>query len=118
MKLAMDTPEFIQSIPTLRAGVYDLRVSDLFREKTATGLDRVGMGIALGSVPLTLMYSAHLRKQQQQGMRHGMMKSMVASHPWLTTLGTAAGMRKLLSTPTGRGVTKGIGELGSAMAGN
>lgn len=107
MKLAAEAPQFIMGIPTLSAAVYDLDDSDLFHTKEAgSGL---ATGVALGSIPLTAMYSAHLRGQQRMGKQHGMIGQFVADHPWITSLGTAAALRGALGSRLGQAVTRDAG---------
>lgn len=113
IKLAMEAPEFIQTVPSLRGGVYDLDAYDLFTEKTASDLLRAGM--AVGTVPLALMYSAHLRDQQAMGMPQGTMKQMIGEHPWLSALGAAALSRSLLGTQAGRDISDEIGNIGKKL---
>jgi hypothetical protein len=111
LKLATEAPDFIMTVPALSEAVYDLRDSDLFQKEGS----RFAAGVALGSVPLSLMYSAHLRGQQQMGHPHGFLKRTIAQHPWLTSLGTAAALRSALGSRLGqlitRDVKKGLGEV-------
>jgi hypothetical protein len=102
MKLAADAPRVVLSHPELHAGIYGLGDSDLFKGAAAKGRVVVNpktLGVLLGAVPLTLMYSAHLRGKQRKGEEMGLIKNLVADHPWLTTLGTAAALKKVMDTP-------------------
>jgi len=100
MKLASEIPRALSSVPELHAGILGLGDAALF--KGAAKIDpAVAIGV-LGTVPLSLMYSAHKRGQREKGKELGVLGNLVADHPWLTALGVAAGMRELLKSPQGR----------------
>lgn len=114
MKLASDLPAAIVSHPELHAGVYQLEPEDLF-SKTAAGalsLDQRSLGLLLGSVPLSLMYSAHKRGQLERGEHVGTLGRMVADHPWLTSMGTVTGLGAALRNPR---VRQAVDEVFDAM---
>ena len=101
MKLARDLPATVSSHPELHAGVYGLGPEDIFN-KTAAGelpLDRKSIALLLGTVPLTLMYSAHKRGQQRRGEDIGVLGDLIADHPWLTSMGVVTGLGAALRNP-------------------
>lgn len=100
MKLAADTMEEVPNNPELHSGLYGIGDEDLFgKTAMAPGVDRNTLAVVLGSIPITLMYSAHLRGKRNKGEEFGVLKSLVADHPWLATMGTAAGLRELMKNP-------------------
>jgi hypothetical protein len=99
MKLASDSMGVIASNPQLHAGLYGLGDGDLFYKSAAGLVNPKTLAVLLGAVPLTLMYSAHLRGKQRRGEDMGTLKGLIADHPWLTTMGVAAGLRKVMETP-------------------
>jgi len=100
LKLAAQAPRVISDLPSLKAEIYGLDEADLFG-KTASKkkIDPKTLAVVLGSVPLALMYSAHLRDRKGSGENLGMIQNLAAEHPWLTTVGTAAGLREVMKTP-------------------
>lgn len=105
MKLAADALSVVPGHQKLHSALYGLGDSDLFKGAAMVGgvtINPRTLGVILGAVPLTLMYSAHLRGKQRQGEEMGMLKNLVADHPWLATLGTAATLKKVLDTPQGQ----------------
>jgi len=100
MKVATDSLDRVTAIPELHAAIYGLEDADLF--KTAGLPDRTTMGMMLGAIPLTLMYSAHLRSEQEQGRDVGTIGRFVADHPWLTSMAAVSGTRALMETPAVR----------------
>jgi hypothetical protein len=64
----------------------------------------------LGSVPLTLMYSAHLRDKGLRGQPLGPVQRMVANHPLLSSMAVAGGVRGVLSSPVVRQSVRSAGE--------
>lgn len=108
MKLASALPATITSHPELHAGVYGLGLEDAF-SKTATSkvpslptslnLDKKSIAVVLGTVPLTLMYSAHKRGQRSGGKDIGLLGNLIADHPWLTSMGVVTGLGALLRNP-------------------
>jgi len=107
MKLATLAPRVVEDVPELSAAVHGYGVSDLF-SKSAQPLPAGGAGMVLGSVPLSLMYSAHLRGEERMGERLSGVKRMMAHHPWITSLGAAAGIRQVLKHPMARGVMQEV----------
>ena len=100
IKVAASSVEKVTTIPELHAGIYGLEDGDLF--KTAALPDKTTLGLMLGSVPLTLMYSAHLRSERDKGEPLSAIGSLVADHPWLTSLATMSATRALMETPAAR----------------
>jgi len=98
MKLAGEALEVVPKIPELHAAVHGMESEDLFG-KEAAEVNPKTMAVILGAVPLTLMYSAHLRGKQREGKDLGMLKNMIADHPWLSTLATAGALRSIMATP-------------------
>lgn len=113
MKVAAETPFVVPSLPELYARVYDLGPSDLF--KSAEGIDRRSAALILGSIPLTLMYSAHQKEKSDKGKENGPLDSLLAEHPWLSAIGVAAGIRELLKTPKGQEIADRIFETAQAL---
>ena len=123
MKLAGDAMTVVPNIPALHAGIYGLDESDLFgkmafpvsvspnMELNLPSINRKTLAVILGAVPLTLMYSAHLRGKRQHGEDLGMMENLIADHPWLATIGTSAGLKKIMDTPQAQ---QAVEELASA----
>jgi hypothetical protein len=95
---ATQAPFTVPGIPALHAGLYELGDAGMF--KGAESVSSRTAAVVLGSVPLSLMYSAHKRSEGEQ-QPLGFFSQMVASHPWLTALGVAAGLRELLKSPEG-----------------
>jgi hypothetical protein len=101
MKLARDLPATVSSHPELQAGVLGLGTEDLF-SKTAGGdtkLDSRSLAIILGTIPLSLLYSAHKRNEAEKGEDVGLLGSLIAEHPWLTSMGVVTGLGALLRNP-------------------
>jgi hypothetical protein len=116
MKVAASSVEKVTTIPELHAGIYGLEDGDLF--KTAAMPDRATTGLMLGAVPLTLMYSAHLRSAQEKGENLSTLGRFVADHPWLTSLAAMSGARALMETPEARrkideGIRRAVGAAGA-----
>jgi len=99
MKLAADAMTVVPNNPDLHSGLYGMGDADLFGKSAAKGVDTNTLAVVLGSVPITLMYSAHLRGEKQKGKELGILKDLVAEHPWLATSATAAGLRELMKSP-------------------
>lgn len=100
VKLAASAEGTVASIPELHAGIYGLTDVDLF--KTAGFPDKATTGMMIGAIPLTLMYSAHLRSERERGRNLGALSSFVANHPWISTVAAVSGTRALMSTPATR----------------
>jgi hypothetical protein len=100
MKLAADTMEVVPNNPELHSGLYGIGDEDLFgKTAMAPGVDGNTIAVVLGSIPISLMYSAHLRGERRKGKELGTLKNLVADHPWLVTAGAAAGLRELMKSP-------------------
>ena len=110
MKLAASAPEFISKRADLQAKILGLNDVDIFSKTAENMLGPKQLAITLGSVPLTLMYSAHLRDQERLGRQLGFMEQMVAGHPWFTTVGVAGVLRELLKTPQAQRVLGGAAQ--------
>lgn len=111
MKLAADTMEVVPNNPELHSGLYGIGDEDLFGKTAAPvpgGVDSATLAVVLGSIPISLMYSAHLRGERRQGKELGMLKNLVADHPWLATVGTAAGLRELMKSPQAKQLVKEV----------
>jgi len=101
MKLARALPATVTSHPELHARTLGVSTEDLFNKTAAgeLGLDRRSLGILLGTVPLSLLYSAHKRQQMERGEDVGLLGTLVADHPWLTSMGVVTGLGALLRDP-------------------
>jgi hypothetical protein len=99
MKLAGDAVTFVPTHPELHAQVYNTDLESAFGKTAVTVINPRTLAVVLGAIPLTLMYSAHLRGKQRQGEDIGLLKNLVADHPWVTTLGVAAGLREVMKSP-------------------
>jgi hypothetical protein len=99
MKLAADATKEVSNIPSLHAGVYGTEDEDLFGKTSAEMINPRTLAVVLGAIPLTLMYSAHLRGRQREGEDLNIMQDLVADHPWLATAGTAAALREAMKSP-------------------
>jgi hypothetical protein len=101
MKLARAIPATVTSHPELHARTLGLGAEDLFSKTAAgdLGLDRRSLALLLGSVPLSLLYSAHKRGEREKGEDTGLLGSLVADHPWLTSMGVVTGLGALLRHP-------------------
>lgn len=95
MKVAADSEDLLSSTPELRAAVLGIEDEDLM--KTAISGQTA---LVLGSVPVSLMYSSSIRKREQFGERLGVVEKLIADHPWVTSLGVAAGLRELMKNPS------------------
>jgi hypothetical protein len=114
MKLAADSLKTVTEIPELHSGIYRLSEADMFKnaspaEEIAKSIGKVVSGttprtiaMILGAIPLALMYSAHLRGEERKGQPVGPIKELIAEHPWITTMGLAAGIKKIMETPQGQ----------------
>jgi len=114
MKLASDLPATVASHPELHAGVHALDTEGLFN-KTASGelgLNRRSMAILLGTVPLSLMYSAHKRGEIRRGEDVGALGGLIAEHPWLTSMGVVTGLGALLRNPKAQQAVDEVFEAG------
>jgi hypothetical protein len=101
MKLARALPATVSSHPELQAQVFGMSAEDLF-SKTAEGqlpLNARTLAVLLGSVPLSLLYSAHKKSEMEQGKDTGLLGSLIAEHPWLTSMGVVTGLGALLRDP-------------------
>ena len=107
IKVATETPFVVPSLPVLHRHVYRLG-DDSFFDKTG-GVAR-NAALVLGSVPLTLMISAHEKGQEEKGHDLGTIDSLLANHPWVSAMGIAAGLRELLKTPKGKEIADKIFE--------
>jgi hypothetical protein len=94
---ATEAPFAIPNMPMLHGGIYELGDADMYKGAQVSGRTAA---VVMGSVPLSLMYSAHLRSEAEQ-QPLGFFSQLVANHPWLTALGVAAGLRELLKSPRG-----------------
>jgi 8-oxo-dGTP pyrophosphatase MutT (NUDIX family) len=101
MKLAADSYDTVARVPELHSGIYGVDTEDLFKSAMPAP-DGATKALMLGSVPLTLMYSAHLSSEKEKGRNLGMLGRFVADHPWLSTLGVAAGVKALMMSPETR----------------
>jgi hypothetical protein len=116
MKLAADTLETIPELPELHQALYGLGMEDVFKTAGALapseiigkgaenfikgkGVNPQTLAVILGSIPITMMYSAHLRGKQRKGQKTSTFENIVADHPWVASLGTAAGLRQLMKSP-------------------
>lgn len=116
IKVAASSMAKVTAIPELHAAVHGLEDGDFF--KTAALPDKTTLGLMLGSVPLTLMYSAHLRSEKERGENLSALGRFVADHPWLTSLATMSGTRALMETPAARqkideGIRRAAGAAGA-----
>ena len=120
MKLAADTLTVVPNNPELHSGLYGIGDEDLFGKTASsglpTGVDRNTLAVVLGSIPISLMYSAHLRGERRKGEELGMLKSLVADHPWLATVGTAAGLRELMKSPQAKQFVNEMAAAGKRIA--
>jgi hypothetical protein len=101
MKLARALPATVTSHPELHARTLGIGTEDLF-SKTAMGdlgLDRRSVALLLGTVPLSLLYSAHKRGEMERGEDTGPLGALIAEHPWLTSMGVVTGLGALLRDP-------------------
>lgn len=102
MKLASDAMRTVVNTPELHAGIYGVGPEEMFG-KTAGGIKETvnpaTLGVLLGAIPLTLMYSAHQREKGRKGEDVGLVNRLVAEHPWLTTLAVGAGLREVMKSP-------------------
>jgi hypothetical protein len=102
MKLAADAMKTVPEIPELHSGLYGIGDADLFGKTAAKGVDANTVAVVLGSIPISLMYSAHLRGERRKGEDVGTLKNLVADHPWLATVGTAAALREIMKAPAAK----------------
>ena len=105
VKLATEADQILAEYPELMSEVYGVEEGDLFKQASSGSV----IVPALGSVPLTLMYSAHLRDRGMRGGQLNPVQRMVANHPLLSSLGVAAGVRGVLSSPSVKGAIRGVG---------
>ena len=106
MKLAADIPTAVSANPMLHAGVYGIEAEDIFSSKLAAAspkvpLDARTLSILLGSIPVSLLYSAHKRGQQKKE-DVGVLGGLIAEHPWLTSAAVISSLGSLMRTPQGR----------------
>lgn len=113
MKLAADGPGLMAETPELHSALYGLDDSNLFGKESAatsqkmlTGvakeigrIDPKTLGVVLGSIPITMMYSAHLRGKRRRDEEMGVLKNLIADHPWIASIGIAAGLREIMKSP-------------------
>lgn len=101
MKLASALPATVTNHPDLHAEVLGVSPEFAFSKTAAgeLGLDRRSLALLLGTVPLSLLYSAHKRNQMRRGEDVGTLGSLVADHPWLTSMGVVTGLGALLRDP-------------------
>lgn len=113
MKLAADAMDVVTNIPDLHAGIYGIGPGDLFSKSAGLTetFDPKTLALLLGSVPLTLMYSAHQQARERRGEELGLLNRLIANHPWLTTLGVGAGLRELMKIPQ---IRQAVAEAASA----
>lgn len=104
MKLASALPTTVVSHPELHSRTLGLSTEDMFSKTAAgpIGLDRRSITMLLGSIPLSLLYSAHKRQQMERGDDVGLWGTLVAEHPWLTSMGVVSGLGALLRDPKTR----------------
>jgi len=116
MKLARAIPATVTSHPELHARTLGLGTEDLF-SKTAEGgiggLDRRSLALLLGSVPLSLLYSAHKKSEMEKGEGTGPLGALIAEHPWLTSMGVVTGLGALLRNPKAQQVLDEMSAAGS-----
>lgn len=102
VKLASGAGRVIKNHPKLYTAIAGVDEVDLFKGASAINIDPKLLGVMVGSIPLSLMYSAHLRGQREQGVDLPLWKDLIADHPYLSTAGSLAALRKILQTPQGR----------------
>jgi intein/homing endonuclease len=102
VKLASSASGVIAKNPSLQRAILGVDEVDLFKGASLSDVDPKLLGIMAGSIPLSLMYSAHLRQERDRGVDLPMWKDLIADHPLLSTVGSLTGLRKLLQTPQGR----------------
>jgi hypothetical protein len=93
LKVAAHAPSTVPQHPVLAGALCGLDDSSLFREKRASDPT---IGAVLASVPLSLMYSASLRRDLRKGEDISVVKKIIAAHPNLTALGVAAVIRGVM----------------------
>lgn len=84
---------------------YGVAEEDIFSMKTASVTEKMspkGIAVSLGTIPLMLMISSHLRSEEEAGEHLGTLEKFVAHHPYLVTLGATAGMRELMKSDVGK----------------
>jgi hypothetical protein len=112
MKMAAQAPQIVSSNPKLHAGVFQISDGDLF-SKTSAPYNKWTSGqlaAILGTAPLSLMYSAHLRGEEEKGEALGLAKKLIADHPWITMMGSTALMREIVKNPKIKKLVSGKGK--------
>jgi len=100
MKLAGDAAWAVPNNPKLHVALHGASLEDSFGKTASSGtVDPRTLAVVLGAIPITMMYSAHLQGKQRRGEEMGALRSFVAEHPWLTTMGVGAGLRELMKHP-------------------
>jgi len=100
LKAAICAPEVVREHPELYARLYDLHTDDIFSKTAAindAGVNTLGAMIA--AIPLSLMLSASLRRDIEQGKDVGLLKRLIADHPYLAMLGSSALVREAMKHP-------------------
>ena len=109
MKVATYAPTALEQNPELQAAVFGVDDSDLFA-KQAGSLSASGatIGAVLASVPLSLMYSASLRRDAEQGQNLGLLKRMIADHSNLSAMGAGAVVKEIMKNEQANRVVRNL----------
>jgi inorganic pyrophosphatase len=113
MKVATHAPGVVSENPALHAAVAGAGNTSIFFDKEASGMIASAMKnpaaarntvlATAASIPLALMYSASKRRDVQKdmmsGQESGVVAQLIASHPYLTAMGTGALVRHLMQNP-------------------
>lgn len=100
MKLARALPATVAGHPELHARTLGIDTEDLFNKTAADiGLSPRSIAVLLGTVPLSLLYSAHKSQEKDRGEDIGLLGALIAEHPWLTSMGVVTGLGALLRDP-------------------
>jgi len=102
VKMATYAPQLVSDNPALHAGLFGIGDGDIFSKTGASKFNKWSkdqLVAILGTVPLSLMYSAHLRSAEEEGKHLGPIDKLIADHPWLTTMGASAAMREIVKHP-------------------
>jgi hypothetical protein len=96
LKVAAQAPSVIEQNPALAAAVFGMSDADVFSKQAN---DALSVGTAIAAVPLTLMYSSSLRKDELQGKELGLLSRIIAEYPNLSALAAASLVRELMKNP-------------------